>query len=370
MTGLILAIALIASPDSARDSIRTFQVSLRVGAVIGIESRTRFHLFPGINEFRDARFLQLPDSTWVAEVQTGTGNSITTHQYSVTRQRVRKIGYYVDHYEDIVPQLAELPDGARQIQGLWDGLGGTQIEANGAAIHGLATRPAPPTNRIADAIGGAATGLGVGGCVGARVATQYVRTRPESVWVNLTSCLFGLSPPDTHHNGYWDHFNVREYELNRTAYYLNSMIGVVLGGAAGFQIGRHADLGARRRSPGEVVDFDVFGDPITEREVRAEMSSSTRIIDAFLGSVGGGLAGLGVGLGLAAIVRQMVFGNTPDSIEVKNDGFAFSLPVVTLCISGLLNGGYQAYRSAEQKDWQAALERVKAERVYAVTAPR
>jgi hypothetical protein len=352
---LLLLLALGASdslPAVAPDTAQVVVISPRVGPQIDPAERRMYHLFPGSDDLSSAVFYRMPDSTYAVELRT---TSLPAGQhYPVSEEQFRRIGRYIDDFENIVPELASLPDGQSLYFNLWTGIGRIPERPF------LTSRGAPGesewTNRIINCATGAACGLGISGTVGAVGAIDFVESRQESVLIQA------CSSPDA----YWYHYSVDYYDLDRGTYAAPAGAGTAAGGAAGWLVGQGRDRRNRTNAVARrgIAGYDFFGDPIAETEVRTNLLPQNRVGWTFLGTTTGFVVGTGVGLVLTSIARGLIFKPTQwDSIVVRNDGFALDLPLLALSFSGLLKGAHLGYRRGMQFDWNDAVEQTKRERL-------
>jgi hypothetical protein len=352
---LLLALAAADTQPVVPETAAIVAVSPAVGAEIDAVERRRFHLFPGVEDFAAAGFSRLPDSTYSLEITYGSARTV---QYPIAPEQFRRIGYYVDHYGEVVRELAAVPGGRAAYLDLWQGIGRSPGDTGTRPVH-----PPPRaawTNRIVDGLSGAACGLGVGGTVGAMTAIKFVESRQESVMTH--DCQSGVS--------YWYHYAVDVYDVNRGTYAAAAGAGFAAGAGAGWLNGSSRDrLSARAVLERKgVAAYDLFGDPITDHEVRSHMPASNRILNSFLGMSAGWVAGASVGLLATAIARGVVLRPSAwDTIIIRHDGFTFDLPLIAFALGGTLRGAIVGYNLGERQDWRDAVEVLKRERL--VLAP-
>jgi len=80
---------------------KTIIISQRVGAVIDLEERNYFKLFPGIKGFQSAKFFQLPDSTFKVKL-TYLEDQIEKTRFGRLREsEIKKMRESIDHFEEI-----------------------------------------------------------------------------------------------------------------------------------------------------------------------------------------------------------------------------------------------------------------------------
>lgn len=352
---LLLLLALGATdtlPATLPDTAQITAVSTLVGTEIDAAERRAFHLFPGCADFSSAVFYRMPDSSFAVELRATP--LPTGQRYPLSEERFRRIGRYIDDFENIVPELASLPDGESLYYDLWIGIG--RPPENTRASPRGAPDGSQWSNRIVNCATGAACGLGIGSTVGAVKAIEFVATRQESIL--RRGCLFGEE--------YWYHYSVDYYDLDRARYAAYAGTGTAVGGAAGWLTGQARD---RRSLTNAVVrrglaGYDFFGDPIAETEVRTHLWPQNRVGWTFLGSMSGFVIGTGAGLILTSIARGIIFRPTQwDSIIVKDDGFSLDVPLIALSVAGLVKGAHLGYRHGMQLDWKDALEDTKRERL-------
>jgi hypothetical protein len=348
---LLLLLALNAAdslPAVKPDTARVVVISPRVGPEVDAAERRSFHLFPGVEDFSRAAFYRMPDSTLAVELHALFQPAV--HRYPVSEDQFRRIGRYIDDYENIVPELTSLPDGQSRYFDLWAGIG--HVPERPVSAPRGAPGESEWTNRIINCATGAACGLGIGSTIGAVSAIKFAETRQESVLVQ--ACMDPSS--------YWYHYSVDYYDLDRGTYAAVAGTGAAAGGAAGWLTGQARDrhnqqLAVARRG---IAGYDFFGDPIAETEVQTHLSSPNRIGWTFLGATSGFVVGTGVGLVLTSIARGLIFKPTQwDSIVVRNDGFALDVPLIALSVAGLLKGAHLGYRRGMQSDWKDAVEDTK-----------
>ena len=265
-----------------------------------------------------------------------------------------RIGRYIDNFEQVVPELAALPEGRQMYFDLWQGLG-RELDSSESALHAAAPE-SRWAGRVVDGLSGAACGLGIGGAVGAISATEFVSTRHDSVL--KYGCLGG--------EDYWYHYSVDIYDLNRGTYAAVASPGLAAGAGAGYLLGRAHDrrsLAVAKARRG-IADYDFFGDPITELEVRKRMVASNRIGWTILGTLSGWIVGTGAGLIATSITRGIMFKpNKWDTIIVRNDGFSLDIPLIALSLGGAVRGAWLGYRRGNQADWRNAVALLKQERL-------
>ena len=348
---LLLALGAVDSlPAVAPDTTQVAVISPRVGPQIDPAERQSFHLFPGSNDFSSAVFYRMPDSTFAVELRT---TSVPAGQrYPVSEEQLRRIGRYIDDFENLVPELASLPDGQSLYFNLWTGIGRAP-ERPLSAPRG-APGESEWTNRIINCASGAACGLGIGGTVGAISAIKFAETRQESILSH--GCLGGEE--------YWYYYAVDYYDLNPGTYAAAAGAGTAAGGAAGWLVGQTRDRHNRAHAVARrgIAGYDFFGDPIAETEVQTHLLPQNRVGWTFLGTTSGFVVGTGLGLVLTSIARGIIFKPTRwDSIIVRNDGFALDLPLIALSLDGILKGAHLGYRRGMQLDWKQAVEDTKRE---------
>jgi hypothetical protein len=348
---LLLSLAAADTQPVVPETAAIVAVSPGVGAEIDAVERRRFHLFPGVEDFASAGFSRMPDSTYSLEITYGSAQTV---QYPIAPEQFRRIGYYVDHYGEVVKELAAVPGGRAAYLDLWQGIGPSPGDTGTGPIH-----PPPRaawTSRVVDGLSAAACGLGVGGTIGAMTAIKFVESRQESVLTH--GCLFGEK--------YWYHYSVDVYDVNRTTYGAAAGAGLAAGGAAGWlkgssQARRDRQAALERKG---IAAYDLFGDPIADHEVRRRMPASNRILNTFLGTSAGWVAGASVGLLAVAIARGVVLRPSAwDTIIIKHDGFTFDLPLIAFALGGTLRGAYVGYNYGERQDWSEAVEALKRERL-------
>ncbi|HTW91471.1 MAG TPA: hypothetical protein VMH22_07145 [bacterium] len=334
------------------DTAVVVAVSPRLGTEIHARASRSFHLFPGVEDFTSAVFLRMPDSTYLLKITADSAQA--AQQYPITQEQFRRIGYYVDHFEDIVPELAALPGGQAKYFDLWQGIGQRPV-----ATEAYPVSPPPPaawTSRVVDGLTGVACGLGCGGTIGAMSAISFVESKPESLLIS--DCL-----TDTKH---WYHYSVDIYDVNQGTYAADAGAGLAVGAGTGILLGNsqaHRSLTETAKRKG-VAGYDFFGDPIADLMVRQRMPASNRTLCTFLGVSSGWVVGTSVGLLATAIVRSIVFHpNAWDTIIIRHDGFTLDLPLIAFSLGGTLRGAYIGYRYGEQQDWKEAVEDIKRERL-------
>jgi hypothetical protein len=353
MLAFLLA-ALVASdslPPPVRDTAVVVAVSPRVGEQIDAKERRMFHMFPGVENFSWAAFFRMPDSTFSLEIATDPAQ---VSRYAVSPERFRRIGNYVDHFEELVGELGALPNGQATYLGLWQGIGPSARDTG-------ATPAGPPphagwTSQIADGLTGAACGLGVGGTIGAMTAIKFVESRQESL--EVYDCMG--------YGGHWYHYSVDVYDVNRGTYAGAAGAGLAAGTGTGLVLGTSQARRSRvvTRTRKGVAGYDFFGDPITDYEVRQRMQASNRVLCTFLGTSTGWVVGASASLLAVAIARGVVFHpNAWDTIIVRHDGFTFDLPLIAFALGGTLRGAYVGYNLGERQDWKEAVEDLKQERL-------
>jgi len=361
MNVLLLLAGILVTPDSTViESVRVVTVSPRVGPVIDATERARFHLLPGLPGFARAVFRQHADSCLTIDVTLLRGQSETTETFPVSPEQFQRIGNYIDRFDEVVRELAALPDGAGQYQSLWQGIGpqpGSQrLAMRSGPTEGMGER------QIMGGIVGAACGLGLGSTVGALAGISFTETRLESIQVQ--PCLY---------NPYWEHYFVDIYDLNRTAYGIAAGAGAVGGAAAGWLAGRsgvRTQSLRQMRSQG-IAGYDLFENPILMAEVRDRMPAGNRALLTFLGASGGWVAGVGVGLLVTSVVRSIVFKPTPnDSIIVRHGGFALDLPLIAISLGSAFECGYLGFRRGRVLDWEAGFRQAWLDHVEAATSKR
>jgi|WetSurMetagenome_2_1015567.scaffolds.fasta_scaffold232939_2 hypothetical protein len=351
---IFLLAALVASdslPPPVRDTAVVVAVSPRIGDQIDAKERRMFHMFPGVENFNSAAFFRMPDGTYFLAITT---DSTQTRQYPVTPEQFGRITNYVDHFEELVGELGALPNGHTTYLDLWQGIGRSAKDTG-------ATPAGPPphagwTSQVVDGLTGAACGLGVGGTIGAMSAIKFVESRQESLLVH--DC-FELG-------SHWYHYSVDVYDVNRGTYAGAAGAGLAAGTGTGLMLGtsqaRRSRVIATPRKG--VAGYDLFGDPITDYEVRQRMQAPNRILCTFLGISTGWVVGASAGLLAVAIARGVVFHpNTWDTIIIRHDGFTFDLPLIAFALGGTLRGAYVGYSLGERQDWREAVEDLKRERL-------
>jgi hypothetical protein len=357
MNVLLLLVGILVAPDSAVvESLRVVTVSPRVGPVIDAAERVRFHLLPGLPSFACAVFRQHADSSLTIEVTCNHSRGDTVETFPVSPEQFQRIGNYIDRYDEVVRELAALPDGAKQYQSLWHGIG-SQPDSLQLAMRSGPTEGARE-RQVMGGIVGAACGLGVGSAAGALAGITFAETRLESIQVE--PCLG---------NPYWERYVVDVYDLNQTTYGIAAGAGGAGGATAGWLMGRGGDGAQTRRmmrSQG-IAGYDLFEDPIALSEVRNRMQTgNNRALLTFLGASGGWVAGVGAGLLITAVVRSIVFRPTPnDSIIVRNGGFALDLPLIAISLGSAVEGGYIGYRRGRVLDWEAGFKQAWRDHVQA-----
>ncbi len=338
-------------PTTAPDSVRLEVVSARVGPEIDASERSRFHLFPGIIDFESAQFLLMPDSSHWVEVRTAAEPA--GWRRPLESEQFRRIGRFIDRYEELAPELAAMSGGQALYFDLWTGVGGP-----GATPDSIPD-PAAAAARscgVVDGLSAAACGLGLGSIAGAIAGTKFVETRQESLVVH--GCLSG--------EPYWYHFLVDIYELNQGTYAAYAGTGLAVGSGAGWLAGQVRDRHVRRAVASQegIVAFDFFGEPISEAEVRSRLRTSDRVVWTSVGATAGWTLGTCAGLVLTALARSIIFRPTQwDSIIVRGDGFSLDLPLIALGISGALQGGRWGYAKGARADWRRTLDLVRRERL-------
>jgi hypothetical protein len=351
---VFLLAALVASdslPPAVRDTAVVVAVSQRVGEQIGAKERRMFHMFSGVENFTSAAFSRMPDSTYFLEI---TADSAQVSRFPVTPERFRRIGNYVDHYEELVGELGALPNGQATYFDLWQGMG-RRARDTGAGPVGPPPR-AGWTSQVVDGLTGAACGLGVGGTIGAMSAIKFVESRQESLQVS--DCL--------ELGSHWYYYSVDVYDVSRGTYADAAGAGLAAGTGAGLALGtsqarRGRVVTSRRKG---VAGYDLFGDPITDYQVRQRMQASNRVLCTFLGISTGWVVGASAGLLAVAIARGVVFHpNAWDTIIVRHDGFTFDLPLIAFALGGTLRGAYIGYNLGERQDWKETVEDLKQERL-------
>jgi hypothetical protein len=331
-------------------------VSPRVGSVIDAAERDRFHLLPGFPGFVRAVFRQNADSSLTLDVWCSRVQGDTVESFPVSPEQFQRIGNYIDRYDEVVRELAALPDGAVQYQSLWQGIGrqpgSQQLAMRSGPTEGAMER------QVMGGIVGAACGLGVGSAAGALAGITFAETRLESIQVQ--PCLG---------NPYWEHYVVDVYDLNQTAYGVAAGAGAAGGATTGWLIGRGGDRDQVRRQMRSrgIAGYDLFENPIALSEVRDRMQAgNNRALLTFLGASGGWVAGVGAGLLITAVVRSIVFKPTPnDSIIVRNGGFAFDLPLIAISLGSAVECGYLGFRRGRVLDWEAGFKQAWLDHVQA-----
>lgn len=352
---LVILLAALVAADGHQppvlDTAVVVAVSPRVGDEIDARERRRFHMFPGIEDFTSAIFLRMPDSTYFLQTST---DSAQTRRHPLTPEQFRRIGRYVSHYEEVVGELGRLPNGRATYFDLWQGIGRSREDTGAYPV-----RPPPPaawTSLAMDGLTGAACGLGIGGTIGAISAIKFVESRQESL--EMHDC-WG-------YGSYWYHYSVDVYDVNRGTYAGVAGAGLATGAGTGLALGAaqtRRGLGATSSRKG-IAGYDLFGDPITDRQVRQRMPASNRVLCTFLGTATGWVVGASVGLLAVAIARGVVFQpNAWDTIIIRHDGFTFDLPLIAFALGGTLRGAYVGYNLGERQDWRQAVEDMKQERL-------
>jgi hypothetical protein len=362
---LVLLGLLGAPPDSVLDTVQVLVVSQRVGPEIGPAARNAFHMFPGISGFSSARFLHVPGSGIEVEVSSWQDDRTVLDRYPITAERLKRIGYYLDHYEEVVEQALRLREGAMPFLELWDGIGPRVTRLTEAPI--LIEKPGP-MRRTAEAASCVGLGLGAGSCLGAMAATNYQYTRQESVWVWdwYGDCLMGAVALDTGQHGHWSYYTVDVYKVNQCLWAGIAGAGTALAGAGGYYAGDKLSLYGPRKALGSrvVEGYDLFGDPVLGSEVRAKMGSGYRSAGVILGGLGGGVLGAGAGLLLTSVARVLIFSNRRSgSVEVQGDGFTLDIALIAMTIGSAIRGGYEGYKHGEQQDWEQSLKDIRRRRI-------
>jgi hypothetical protein len=352
MLTFLIAISAAGTLDNVKESARAIVISERVGPEIDSSERSRFHLFPGVSNFRSADFRRLPDGSSGTVVRTDRAGRLDSCWYVISSERLRKIAYYIDNFDSLVPRLADFSDSGHFVGELWQGIGDQRPRP--PLNSGLGLARTPLEHQWIDGTAGLALGLGLGSGVGIATGAEYLRSRADSV--PLRACL-GTGP--------WQPITVAEYRMNPCLVAGATLAGGALVGLPGYLLGLHRDRLERqtRRQTGAVVDYDLFGDPIFEAEVRSRMLSENRRYEALLGGAGGTVVGAGLGLLVSTLARNFAFrGVHHDSIEISNSGFAFDIPFITIWLGSLLEGVYEGYRHGEHLDHEQALETIRRRR--------
>jgi hypothetical protein len=353
MLAFLLA-ALVASdslPPPVRDTAVVVAVSPRVGEQIDAKERRMFHLFPGIEDFSSAAFFRMPDSTFSLTITTEPAQ---VSRYPVAPDQFRRIADYVDRFEEVVGELGALPNGQATYLSLWQGIGRSARDT-GTGPVGPPPRPGW-ASKVVDGLTGAAFGLGVGGTVGAMTAIKFVESRQESLQVHDCSEM----------GSHWYYYSVDVYDVNRGTYAGVAGAGLAAGTGAGLALGTAQARrgGVAMKSRKGIAGYDLFGDPITDYQIRQRMQAPNRILCTFLGMSTGWVVGAGAGLLAVAIARGVVFHpNTWDTIIVRHDGFTFDIPLIAFALAGTMRGAYVGYGLGERQDWKEAVEDVKRQRL-------
>lgn len=109
--GLVFLLLLKITPFSvaiAEEKGKVIIISEEVGEVIDAEERERFGLWSGIEGFKSAIFLQLPDGSYVAEVtyeEDGEEIKVRTPQSEMS---IKSLKDYIEKFEDNKPELFDL----------------------------------------------------------------------------------------------------------------------------------------------------------------------------------------------------------------------------------------------------------------------
>jgi hypothetical protein len=348
---LVLALGLLGS-----DTARVVAISPRVGERIDAVERRQFNLFPRIAGYQSAMFQQLPDSSYQVEMTSLVNGIEKVETLPLSPARFQHIGFFIDHHDEMIRQLARLPGGEADYQGLW--LGICPLPESLPITASAYSRKPTAADRTIDVAFGAALGLGLGGTVGAAAGMRHIGTRMESTLVS--ACLGG-----TPHYAY---YYVEVYELNQSLYCATAAGGAVAGGLGGYLhgAGRHGRRSTLSVKGPAVAGYDLFSEPITDREVLSRLTPGHQVGGTLLGATVGGVVGVGLGLAVTSIGRAIAFRNArSDSIIVRNGNWAFDVPLIALSLGGLIKGGQLGFKIGWAADYRAALHLIKYERIAA-----
>jgi hypothetical protein len=95
----ITLMLLVATALYAQDSARAVILSPRVGEAIDRDDRDAYRLFPGIGDFRLARFYVMSDGSYFGHVSRGTGAETKDTVIWYSPPALSAIGEQIDHYE-------------------------------------------------------------------------------------------------------------------------------------------------------------------------------------------------------------------------------------------------------------------------------
>ncbi len=80
-------------------------LSEKIGDVIDREERDYFGMFQAYEGFKSAVFLELPDSSYVAEITYETDGEEKTIRWPQSAESIESLRNYIDNYEEVSPKV-------------------------------------------------------------------------------------------------------------------------------------------------------------------------------------------------------------------------------------------------------------------------
>jgi hypothetical protein len=357
MLAVLATVALIAQAPTPEPVRPAFFLDSEISRI----DRDLLRLFPGFTDFENATWFRLPDSSYAVGIRCA-GDSVPK-RFEVSAAQFNRIRDYVLGYPTVARLWCEGENGWESYRALWLGIGDWAERSPPPTSPGRPTRPSL-TNRVIDAISGAACGAGLGTAVGIVAGTKLLETRRDSVYLLYSryGCSEGGGPPDTGH--YWKKWTTDVYRLDPFAVPLGAAAGTLPGAAAGYGLGKlQRRKDHDRPAPMFRRERDLDGLPISENEIHSRMGIEHRALNSALALTGA----TALGYALAFIASDWAYASAirnhhADSLEFRGLGNALTIPVVTITLGTALKLTWLGYRIGENQDRNTALAKIRRER--------